>query len=83
MSHNPGEIKVVNSDKNIASSTEHPGENLSGRNYIVMNNCEKCDKVFLTKIQLNEHRKLHCGYCSEVFTNLLQLKKHETISGHY
>ena len=77
-SHNPGEIKVVNADKNIASSNEHAGENTSYRNYIEMNNCEKCHKIFITRIQLNEHVKLHCSHCNQVFANLLQLKKHET-----
>ena len=45
--------------------------------------CKICEISFVTKISLNEHKKLHCDICSKIFPNILQLKKHENISGHY
>ena len=42
-----------------------------------------CEKYFVNKVHLEEHKQLHCNICGEIFQNILQVKKHETNSGHY
>ena len=79
-SHNPKSVvKVVDLCKDKVSETEHHAK----ENSIEKNNCDQCEKLFVTKMDLKEHKKLHCEQCGQVFVNLMQLKKHETISGHY
>ena len=45
--------------------------------------CNNCEKYFLNKVQLEEHKKMHCNICGEIFQSILHLKKHENNSGHY
>ena len=79
----PSSINISNQKISSQKVSKAAEVEVTSKNFNEDYTCEKCGKTFTSKVNLLEHRKLHCDVCSQLFPNILFLKKHETISGHY
>ena len=62
----------VGLDCHRGQSEQVKTQNLIGNGY----QCDKCDKILVTKTSLFEHRYRHCEICSNLCSSMVQLKKH-------